>query len=102
MPCRDRAQIELWYRVLLWRVFLRERPRRRPAEHVQLRELERREADLEILVVQIEPPVLLEFLRRKNSIQQNPDRLRDLVRRIQLAAAVAIAFRNGHTQKELS
>src|SRR6516165_5890888 len=93
MPRRDRAQIELWFRLLLWRVFLRERHRRRSAEHVQLRELERREANLDVSVLQIEAPVLLEFLGRKDRVQQNADRLRDPVRRVQLAAAVADAFR---------
>ena len=47
---------------------------------VQLRQPERREANLDVSVLQIETPVLLEFLRRKNSIQKNPDRLRDFVR----------------------
>ena len=67
MPRRDRAQIELWFRLLLWRVFLRERHRRRPAEHVQLRELERREANLDVSVLQIEAPVLLGVPRAEGS-----------------------------------
>ena len=46
-----------------------------------MRELERREANLDVSVLQIEAPVLLEFLGRKDRVQQNADRLRDFVRR---------------------
>src|SRR6516165_9932862 len=92
MTRRDRAQIEFGFPLLLRRVFLREWQRGWAAEHVELRQLERREANLDVFVLQIEAPVLLEFLGRKDRVQQNADRLRDLVRRMRLAAAVADAF----------
>jgi hypothetical protein len=55
MPRRDRAQIELWFALLLWRVL---RQRRWPAKHVELRELKRLEAQMSILVVQPVFPLL--------------------------------------------
>ena len=92
MTRRDRAQIEFGFPLLLWPVFLCEWQRGWAAEHVELRQLERREANLDVFVLQIEAPVLLELLGRKNRVQQNADRLRHFVRCVRLAAAVADDF----------
>ena len=92
MPRRDRAQVEIGFPLLLRCVFLREWQRGWAAEHVELRQLERREANLDVFVLQIEAPVLLEFLGRKNRVQQNTNGLRHLVRCVRLATAVADAF----------
>ena len=54
MPRRDRAQIELWFR-LLWRVL---QQREWAAEHIELRKLESLEAEVGILVVQPVFPLL--------------------------------------------
>jgi len=86
MPRHDFAQIELRTRVLR-RVFLIERRRCRPPEHVLVREFKRLESDREVLAVQVLVPQFPQLILRQFRVEQSADALCDFVRRVRLAAA---------------
>src|SRR6516162_6990690 len=80
MPRHDLAHVEFGRSGRLRLILCVDRTLRRPAEHVEARQLEGAEADLGIAVVQKKPPLLDHLVFRKIVLQQHANRVRSPVR----------------------